>query len=328
MAKLYAKQLATLDVLKKLDPNLTIKWDEDTGTPSLIRGVLSPPSPPIGRQSMADAAHEAAFAFLRQNKDLYRLRDPDQEFPRSRVVSDEFGSTVHLYQSHQGVEVYDGVLSVALDRQNRVTQVLGRYRPVLRLSTEPVVPAEKAIEIGRADLDVADKENLAPTTHRLLIVNTGAFPDVVAKVGKKTRLAWRVELLVWVYFVDARDGSIIFTYDNTQTARNRETYSTTNCNILPGTLWISEDGAVPGQPVDDIAWSAHRHAGAPRDVLLFANRSAAACPSRRNRRCGRRLRRAGHRVAFFGSFRLQNKKNRAAGLTACRPSVLENLRDQ
>ena len=141
MAKLYAKQLATLDVLKKLDPNLMIKWDEETGTPSLIRGVLSPPSPPIGRQSMADAAHEAAFAFLRQNKDLYRLRDPDQEFPRSRVVSDEFGSTVHLYQSHQGVEVYDGALSVALDRQNRVTQVLGRYRPVLRLSTEPVVPA-------------------------------------------------------------------------------------------------------------------------------------------------------------------------------------------
>ena len=30
MPKLYAKQLAALDALKEIDPNLTIEWDEDT----------------------------------------------------------------------------------------------------------------------------------------------------------------------------------------------------------------------------------------------------------------------------------------------------------
>ena len=267
MPKPDARQLAALDVLKKLDPNVYIEWDEDTGTPTLIRGTLSRPSPPIGSQSMADAAQEAAYAFLRQNKALYRMQAPDQEFPRGRVVSDELGSTVHLFQLYQGVEVLDGELSIALDRRNRVTQVLGRYRPNLRLSAEPAVPAEQAIQIALANLDVADKA-LSPVTSRLLIVNTSSFPDVVAKLGKKNLLSWRVELLTWVYFVDARKGTIFFSYDNAQTVRQRETYYTTNCRTLPGTLWITEEGAVPGQPVDDIAWSAHRHAGLVYDYYF------------------------------------------------------------
>jgi len=98
-----AQQLAALDALRKTDPNLRVEWDEDTGTPALIHGALSSPSPPIGAQSIADAAHDAAYEFLRQNKALYRVPDVDQAFPRSRVVSDEFGSTVHLFQLHQGV---------------------------------------------------------------------------------------------------------------------------------------------------------------------------------------------------------------------------------
>jgi len=267
MPKPDARQLATLDALKKLDPSLYIEWDEDTGTPSLIRGTLSLPSPPIGTQSMADAAQEAAYAFLRANKALYHMQAPDQELPRSRVVSDELGSTVHLFQLYRGVEVLDGELSIALDRRNRVTQVLGRYRPNLRLSAEPAVPAEQAIQIALANLDVADKA-LSPVTSRLLIVNTSSFPDVVAKLGKKNLLSWRVELLTWVYFVDARKGMIFFSYDNAQTVRQRETYYTTNCRTLPGTLWITEEGAVPGQPVDDIAWSAHRHAGLVYDYYF------------------------------------------------------------
>ncbi len=268
MAKLYAKQLAALDELKKSDPKLDIDWDEDTGTPSMIRGVLSGPAPAIGTQSVQDAAQEAAVSFLRRNKDLYRLRDPEEEFGASRVVSDKFGSTVRLYQMHEGVEVYDGELSLALDSQNRVRQVLGRYRPALRLSTEPLIPPDQAVEIALHALEAPDKEELTPISHRLLILNTGSFPDVVDKLGAKNRLAWRIEILVWVYFVDARDGSIIFTYDNTQDARNRKTCSTFNCRALPGTLWIDEDGPVAGAPVDDIAWSAHNHAGTVYDYYL------------------------------------------------------------
>jgi len=265
MAKLYSKQLAALDELKESDPKLTIEWDEDTGTPSVIRGVLSPPSPPIGTQSVEDAAQQAALSFLHRNKDLYRLRDPGAEFGRSRVVSDAVGKTVRLYQMHEGVEVFDGELSVAVDDQNRVRQVLGRYRPMLRLSTEPVISSEQAVEIALHNLDTDDKEQLAPITHRLIILNTGSFPDLEPKLGQKNRLAWRIEIFVWVYFIDARDGSVLFTYENAQDARNRQTYSTTNCRELPGTLWIAEDGPVAGQPVDDIAWSAHNHVGTVYD---------------------------------------------------------------
>ncbi len=254
------KQLAALNALKEIDPHLSLEWDEDTGTPATVRGLLSSPAPPVGAQSMGDAAQQAAYAFLRQNRDLYRFVDPEESFPLRRVQSDELGSTVHLYQMYQGVAVYDGELTVALDPQNRVRQVLGRFRPELRLSTEPKVSAERAIEIARTDLNAEDM-SLEPISQRLLVLNTGSLPAAAAELGKEDRLVWWIELRVWVYFVDAHEGSIIFTYDNTQDARDRETYYSFNCRLLPGELWIAESGAVPGQPVDDIAWSAHNHAG-------------------------------------------------------------------
>ncbi len=254
------KQLAALNALKEIDPHLSLEWDEDTGTPATVRGLLSSPAPPVGAQSMGDAAQQAAYAFLRQNRDLYRFVDPEESFPLRRVQSDELGSTVHLYQMYQGVAVYDGELTVALDPQNRVRQVLGRFRPELRHSTEPKVSAERAIEIARTDLNAEDM-SLEPISQRLLVLNTGSLPAAAAELGKEDRLVWWIELRVWVYFVDAHEGSIIFTYDNTQDARDRETYYSFNCRLLPGELWIAESGAVPGQPVDDIAWSAHNHAG-------------------------------------------------------------------
>jgi len=267
MRKPNARQLAALDALKALDPHLLIEWDEETGTPGLVHGSLSHPGPQAASQSLSEAAHRAAAAFLKQNTALYRVQDVEQEFPRRRVVSDKLGSTVHFLQEYHGVEVLDGALTVTLDPQNRVVQVAGRYRPDLSLSVEPAVSAERAVEIAQANLDIPDKSSL-PVSSRLLIVDTASFPDVAAKLGKQDLLTWRIEVLVWVFFVDAHDGSIVHTYDNTQTARNRETYNTDNCYVLPGTLCISESGPLPGQPVDDIARSAHEHAGAVYDYYL------------------------------------------------------------
>ncbi len=254
-----ARQRSALNELRQIDPKLSVEWDEETGAPAELRGSLSSPSAPVGAQSMEDAARAAAYAFLQKHRAIYRLQSATREFPQSRVVSDEAGTTVRVFQLHQGIEVYDGELSVALDSQNRVRQVLGRYRPQLQLSIEPTLGAEQATEAARAHLGL-DIQDPALTTARLLIVNTGSFPETAA-LGNQDRLAWRVELLTQVCLVDAYDGSILFAYDNMQTIRNRETYAAQHCLTLPGTLWIQESGPVPDQPVDDIARSAHRHAG-------------------------------------------------------------------
>ncbi len=255
-----ARQRSALNALRQIDPRLCIEWDEETGVPSALRGSLSSPSAPVGAQSVEDAARAAAYGFLQRHRAIYRLQSATREFPGSRVVSDEAGTTVRVFQMHQGIEVYDGELSIALDAQNRVTQVLGRYRPQLQLSIEPTVGMEQAIEAARARFGL-DIEEPTPTTTRLLIVNTGCFPET-SELGNQDRLAWRVEVLTQVCFVDAQDGSILLTYDNAQTTRIRETYAAQHCLALPGTLWIRESGPVPDQPVDEIAWSAHRHAGA------------------------------------------------------------------
>jgi Zn-dependent metalloprotease len=258
-----ARQRGALKALRQLDPKLSIEWDEETGAPSVLRGSLSPPSAPVGAQSAEEAARATAYGFMQKHRAIYRLQNATHEFPHSKVSSDAAGTTVRVFQMHRGIEVYDGQLSIALDAQNRVTQVLGRYRAQLRLSIEPTLGVEQAIEAARAHLGL-DIQHHALIHTRLLIVNTGSFPET-AKLGNQDRLAWRVELLTQVCFVDAHDGSILLTYDNTQTIRNRETYAAKHCLSLPGTLWIRESGAMPDQPVDEIAWSAHRHAGTVYD---------------------------------------------------------------
>jgi Zn-dependent metalloprotease len=264
MAKPDADQLAALEELRRLDPTLEIEWDEDTGTPKFIRGLLSRPLALSATYAIADAAPESALAFLTQNRALYQLKDPRDEFPRSRVVSDEHGNTVHLYQVYQGVEVLDGELSVAVDAHSQVTQVMGRYRPSLDLSTAPTLSAEEATQRALSDLAVEDK-NLEPIAQRLLIATPRSLG---ATSTNRAVLTWRIDLQDWVYFVDAHTGAVLLSYDNKQTTRNRETYSTANCRLLPGTLWLNEAGPVAGQPVDQIALSAHQHAGAVYDYYM------------------------------------------------------------
>ena len=97
------KQLHALEKLRKLEPNLAIDWDEATGTPRLLRGLLSPAAPPTALQTMAEASLQAAYAFLEQNADLFRLRDVASDLPQSQVLSDENSTTVRVFQSHGGL---------------------------------------------------------------------------------------------------------------------------------------------------------------------------------------------------------------------------------
>ena len=56
-----AKQLAALDALRKIDPNLSIEWDEDTGAPSVVRGLLSVAAPPVAAQSIPPLQPSGGF---------------------------------------------------------------------------------------------------------------------------------------------------------------------------------------------------------------------------------------------------------------------------
>ena len=96
--------------------------------------------------------------------------------------------------------------------------------------------------------------------HARAIVGVSADESTVRLVSYEAQLSWRVETIDTVYIVDGTTGNIVNEWPNIWDGLNRRTYATSNCRALPGQLWITEEGPVPGMPVDDVAWGAHDNA--------------------------------------------------------------------
>lgn len=274
MPKPTREQLTALRALRAKHRDLKVEWDEATGVPKLIKGAIEPPPRPeaapthglAGAPEPESEAEAAARRFLSAARSLYRMSDPDEEMATTRVQADEHGTTVRMWQTYQGVEVFDGEMVVNLDRDNTIRSVSGRYQPEITLSTTPNISADQAIQTALSDLGV-DAARLPPAETRLIVVNTSSFRHRKVPGEDRNVLCWHVILGNFVYFVDAHSGEIVFKYSNIKTARNRETYYSNDCFQLPGTLWINEAGEVPGQPVDDVARAAHINAGKVYDYF-------------------------------------------------------------
>ena len=86
----------------------------------------------------------------------------------------------------------------------------------------------------------------------------------------RDHLTWRVQQFglldhepqMPVHFVDAHDGSVVWSYDNLQTARHRETHDANSDWVLPGTLARSE---LDAPILDDEVDNAHDFAGLAYD---------------------------------------------------------------
>ncbi|HAT73263.1 MAG TPA: hypothetical protein DCS63_10660 [Elusimicrobia bacterium] len=150
----------------------------------------------------AGSPEAAAEAFFADNAGLLGVNPLSLRLATKK----EFMGVTHLqFQQYQdGLPVEFSYARVHVAADGSVSGYQGKFEPEIALNTVPAVSEEAAAAAASADLG----RRLAVSRLELVI-----FPDEVSG-GQK--LAWKIRGRgngLWVYYVDAADGKVLFKYD-------------------------------------------------------------------------------------------------------------------
>jgi len=171
-----------------------------------IRGrVLERAARAVAKASEQARAEQTARSFLRANRALLRLDDPDRDLKLDTQQRDATGERhLRFAQVYQGLPVWPAGLSVHLDAQGNVRLVDGAYVPTpAGVAVKPTLTADEATQ--RAKASVPDGDSAAAAAPELI---------VFAPLQQEARLAWRLDVSVgilhaWRIVVDALDGRVL-----------------------------------------------------------------------------------------------------------------------
>jgi bacillolysin len=175
------------------------------GTVAQIRGqALERPSQ-VAKADPGERDAQTARAFLRANRDLLRLDDPDRELVMVRQERDDLGHAhVKFEQTWKGLPLWPSDISVHLAPNGTVYLMDGAYAPTpTAVATVATVTADHAAARARASLADGEKGEVTPPA---LIIYT--------PLAQPPRLAWKLTLSTtplssWVVIIDALDGRVL-----------------------------------------------------------------------------------------------------------------------
>jgi Zn-dependent metalloprotease len=165
-----------------------------------------------GTSGVATAAgdEQTARAFLRKNRGVLRLDDPDREMVLDRRDTDDLGRRhLRFSQTHLGLPVWPADLIVHIDPRGNVDVVNGAFIPTpRRVPAVPVVDADQATATARGR--VPDGEAATLGAPELIVYGPGHRP---------ARLAWKLALAGsaashWVVVVDALTGGVLTAFND------------------------------------------------------------------------------------------------------------------
>jgi len=205
------------------------------GTPMQIRGPELEPSRRSVVMLSNDASDlETARRFLRVNRRLLRLEDPDRELTLARAARDMLGRTHFVFEQRwRGIPVWPAEVNVHLDREGNVDLLDGAFAPTPRkVADHPTIDAEHAVAIARdgwVDAFVSVPELV-----------------VYAPVDRFPRLAWRMSVSRAIddreiVLVDALDGTRLASWNRIESAA--EPGSGQDLDGTTRTLSVWKDGS-------------------------------------------------------------------------------------
>ncbi|MBK9033009.1 MAG: M4 family metallopeptidase [Myxococcales bacterium] len=194
-------------------------------------------------------AGDAASVQLAEDLSLRQLLEVDPTLLRgvdgvwARGVEIDLLGRAHtrVAQSVGGVPVFGAEAIVHLDPTGKFLGMTDRLIRDVAVDPRPTLDTAAATAAAAAT---------APAAQGLRSV-----ADLqILRHGDKDRLTYRVQLDYTqggqpfrpVVFVDARTGAVVWSYDNLQTARNREVHNLNHGTALPGPLARTETGAASG----------------------------------------------------------------------------------
>ena len=231
---------------------LTITRDPATGAVTFVRsegGLVS------GADSAALAADPAGAArvFLSQHETALGMPGVGKQTQLAGVKRDEPGMThVRFQQVYQGVPVFGAEVFVHFAADAQLVRALnGHYIPGLAVNVTPTVDADAALALARS----LDPQAVVWAKPELRIYTAAIDPAVTGN-----HLVWLVRLYAatvparMLYVVDAHSGAVLTSYNELDTARNRQVYTANHTQTLPGALVRSEGGAATGDADADHAY--------------------------------------------------------------------------
>ena len=149
---------------------------------------------------------EMALAFLTRYRQLFKLREPDQEFIIESIDSDHLGFThVRLQQQFAGIAVWGANLIAHVNRMQHLYLIQGRYIPTPeQVSTSPVLTVDDARQAAAQALNRTPSE--CPQCEAVLMIFAAAY--------QPPRLSYRVEVSIslterWALMIDAINGAVL-----------------------------------------------------------------------------------------------------------------------
>ncbi|MFI5399369.1 MAG: M4 family metallopeptidase [Candidatus Binatia bacterium] len=201
------QQAALGELQQRVQTTVDVRLRPGVGTPMQIRGRTLEPaahSPLAG-----DAAERTGWNFLRANRRLLRLTDPDRELVLQRSETDTLGRRHLRYQqAYKGLPVWPAELIVHLDPSGNVDLMDGAFVATpAGMTTEPSLDATAAIARARAAVHGGD--HARASRPQLIIYAPGDQP---------ARLGWKLELDLslaahWAVVIDALNGATLAAFN-------------------------------------------------------------------------------------------------------------------
>jgi Zn-dependent metalloprotease len=170
---------------------MAITWSMQ-GTPESIFGQLSEP--------VGVVSELTARSFLAENTQLFKMSGDLSDLKLERSFESPMGRHFVFKQEYEGVPVYGAETSVHYNREGRIVALNNSYRPNIKLSVQPSVSRESALDIAR--LQVLQND-LSRATSEL----------VVYGFNNSYSLAWNVTVptsrRTWELFIDAHSGALL-----------------------------------------------------------------------------------------------------------------------
>lgn len=193
----------------EVQPNQTgnvrvIENKDNQGPPLFVTDIKS------GKFSKASS--ENAKKFLAQNKQTFKMNQPEKNLKEVRVKNDQLGMThIRLQQTKNGVPVDRNQINVHFDSENQITSVNGNYDTVIEnteINTTPSLSQGDALSLAKSSVGAPEQ----------VVVETAEL--VVYPHEENYHLAYRVNVEFleekqgnWYIYVDAHTGDVIEQYD-------------------------------------------------------------------------------------------------------------------
>ncbi len=255
-----------------------IEADAVSQRPVLLQGNLA--------EGLNLRDEQQVAGFLREAAPVFGIDASRDDFRTRKTFTDELGMQhARMQHFHRGVPVFGSEVIVHADARGAVTRVNGQVVDALDLNVTPTVAAGQALQIAlqligpaRYRWEDPAQENILKETFNDPQRTWRPQPELVIAPyhgdfnGRDYRLAWKMMISIdapqmanWVYFVDARAGEIIMSfnkmhsvtgsgpslysgtvniettlngsnYEMNDTGRKIKTYDANNGSSLPGTL--------------------------------------------------------------------------------------------